>query len=144
MPVRTSSARWEGPLPEGSGRMRLGSGAFEGRYGFGTRMQDEPGTNPEELIGAAHAGCYSMALAAALTRAGHPPTSIDTVARVSFEQRDGAWTITGISLTTTGVVPGLDAETFTAHAEEARRNCPVSRALASVDITLDATLAPTT
>jgi lipoyl-dependent peroxiredoxin len=140
MPVRTSSAHWDGPVPEGHGQMRLGSGAFEGSYGFGSRMGDEAGTNPEELIGAAHAGCFSMALAAALTRSGHPPTSIDTTARVRFEQRDGVWTIVRIDLSTQGTVPGIDAEAFRRQADEAKRTCPVSRALAGVDIELDARL----
>lgn len=143
MPVRTSTARWEGPLPQGAGRMRLGSGAWEGSYSFGTRMQDEPGTNPEELIGAAHAGCFSMALAAALTKAGFPPTAIDTTARVTFEQHDGAWTITRVDLVTEGSVPGTDATTFDQYAQDAKRNCPVSRALTGVEVTLEARLVET-
>lgn len=141
MPVRNASARWEGTIQEGQGRMRLGSGAYEGAYSFGSRMQEAAGTNPEELIGAAHAGCFSMALAAALTREGHPPTSIDTTAEVRFEQRDGSWTITEVQLRTTGAVPGIDDTTFRRFADDAKANCPVSRALAGVAITVEATLA---
>jgi osmotically inducible protein OsmC len=141
MPVRTANARWEGSITEGSGRMRLGSGAFEGAYSFSSRMQDEPGTNPEELIGAAHAGCFSMALAAALSRNGTPPTSIETSAKVTFEQLEAGWTITNVTLSTVGNVPGLDATQFRELAEGAKANCPVSRALQGVEITLEAELA---
>ena len=137
---RTADARWEGDLRSGKGSMRLGSGAFEGKYSFGTRFEGAPGTNPEELIGAAHAGCFSMALSLGLTQAGTPPTSIATRATVHLDKVGEGLSITGIDLVTTGVVPGLSAADFQRHADEAKRNCIVSRALA-VPITLQATLA---
>lgn len=140
MPTRTASARWEGGVPEGSGTMRFGSGAFEGAYSFRTRMEESPGTNPEELIGAAHAGCFSMQLSAGLGRAGHPPTSIDTDAAVHFEKEDAGWRITQVALRTRGVVPGIDEATFREHVDGAKATCPVSKALTGVDITVDATL----
>jgi osmotically inducible protein OsmC len=137
---RTADAQWQGDLRSGQGSLRLGSGAFEGAYSFGTRFEGAPGTNPEELLGAAHAGCFSMALALFLTQAGHPPTSIATRATVHLEKVGEGLSITGIDLVTTGVVPGLAAADFQRHADEAKRNCIVSRALA-VPITLHATLA---
>jgi len=141
MPTRRATARWEGSVQEGSGRVALGSGAFEGSYSFRTRMGDEPGTNPEELIGAAHAGCFSMALSAALTRAGNPPTSIDTSAAVTFEQQEAGWRITKIVLTTEGVVPGIDDAAFKKFADDAKVGCPVSVALGGVpDVSVNATL----
>ncbi len=143
MPTRTASARWEGSVQEGAGTMRLGSGAFEGSYSFRSRMQDGPGTNPEELIGAAHAGCFSMALAAGLGRAGHPPERVDTTADVHFEQHESSWRITRVDLRTRAAVPDIDDATFRQHAEDAKANCPVSQALTGVEITLDAALEPT-
>jgi osmotically inducible protein OsmC len=137
---RTADAQWQGDLRSGQGTLRLGSGAFEGAYSFGTRFEGAPGTNPEELLGAAHAGCFSMALSLFLTQAGHPPTSIATRATVHLEKVEEGLSITGIDLVTTGVVPGLGAADFQRHADEAKRNCIVSRALA-VPITLHATLA---
>ena len=137
MPVRTSSAEWKGTLKEGSGTMKLGSGAFEGPYTFASRFEDGRGTNPEELIGAAHAGCFSMFLAGALTEAGFPPRSIRTTAAVQLEAGP---TIARISLTTEAWVPGLDEQAFLAHAETAKKNCPVSKALAGPQITLTAKL----
>jgi osmotically inducible protein OsmC len=137
---RTADARWEGDLRSGKGTMRLGSGAFEGKYSFGTRFEGAPGTNPEELIGAAHAGCFSMALSLGLTQAGTPPTSIETRATVHLAKVGDGLSITGIDLVTKGVVPGLSAADFQRCAEDAKRNCIVSRAL-SVPITLQATLA---
>jgi osmotically inducible protein OsmC len=113
MPVRTASAKWSGSLQEGDGSMALGSGAYEGPFSFRSRFQEGDGTNPEELIGAAHAGCFSMALSAVLGEGGHTPDSIETSAKVNFEEA----------------------------AENAKANCPVSRALAGVEITLDAALA---
>ena len=121
--------------------MKLGSGAYEGAYTFKSRMETGTGTNPEELIAAAHAGCFSMALSAMLSGAGHVPTSVKTVANVSFEAKDGGFAITKIALTTEGVVPGLDAAGFQKIAEEAKKGCPVSKALAAVpEITLTAKL----
>ena len=140
MAVRTADARWEGSLQDGTGTMRLGSGAFEGRYSFASRFEDGPGTNPEELIGAAHAGCFSMALSGALSRAGTPPTSISTSARVHIERGDAGFGITRIELATEAEVPGLDEAGFKEQAEAAKATCPVSKALAGTEITLDATL----
>jgi len=133
---RTASAHWEGDLRSGNGSMRLGSGAFEGPFSFRTRFEGAPGTNPEELLGAAHAGCFSMALSGALSKAGKPPTSIDTKAVVILE----GLTITKIELATRAVVPGLTAAEFQALADDAKANCIVSKALAAVPITLQATL----
>lgn len=141
MAVQNARAEWKGSLKEGDGRMRLGTGAFEGRYSFASRFENGPGTNPEELIGAAHAGCFSMALAAELGRAGHQPTSIRTEARVHLGTSDGKPTITRIDLETEGEVPEIDAATFQRLAETAKQGCPVSRALAGVaEVTLKATL----
>ena len=120
--------------------MRLGSGAFEGSYSFKSRMEDGPGTNPEELIGAAHAGCFSMAFAGGLTQAGHKPQEIRTTANVHFDKTDKGWGITRIELKTEGNVPGIDEATFQRLADEAKQNCPVSKALAATPITTQATL----
>ena len=141
MPARTASARWEGGLRDGSGTMRLGSGAYEGAYSFASRFEDGTGTNPEELLGAAHAGCFSMALSAGLERGGHPPASVDTTARVHLERADGGFRIERIDLECTAVVPGIDDAAFQAEAVAAKAGCPVSQALAAVEITLTATLA---
>lgn len=140
MPKRTASAVWEGTLREGNGRVKLGSGAFEGQYSFGSRFEEGTGTNPEELIGAAHAGCFSMALAAGLTKAGHKPTRISTDANVSLEKVGEGFKITTIELTTEGEVSGIDEATFLEFAETAKKNCPVSQALAGTEITLNAKL----
>lgn len=141
MAIRGASAEWNGSLKEGAGKMRLGSGAFEGPYSFVSRFETGAGTNPEELIGAAHAGCFSMALAAALGRAGHTPTSIKTNAKVHLGASDAGPTITRIDLDVEGVVPGIDAAQFQEFAEGAKKGCVVSRALAGVQsITLNATL----
>jgi len=137
MPTRTSTARWEGTVREGSGTMRLGSGAYEGSYSYVSRFETCPGTNPEELIAAAHAGCFSMALSSALTKAGHAPTSIETSAAVHLDLPPA---ITKIELTTTAEVPGIDESEFMKLAEDAKANCPVSKALSAVEITLSATL----
>jgi osmotically inducible protein OsmC len=141
MAVRTSDAEWRGDLRHGQGTMRLGSGAFEGAYSFPSRFEEGAGTNPEELIAAAHAGCFSMALAAGLSRAGHPPTRIHTRARVHLEREGEGFAITRIELETEGRVPGLAAADFQTHAEAAKKSCPVSKALAGPTITLRATLA---
>lgn len=140
MPVRTAEARWEGDLRSGKGHVKLGSGAYEGAYSFATRFGEEPGSNPEELIGAAHASCFSMALAAGLSRDGHPPTSIETNAKVHLEKDDAGFKISRIELTTVGDVPGIDAATFQKAADDAKKGCPVSRALTGVDISLNASL----
>jgi osmotically inducible protein OsmC len=138
MTTRQSSAEWKGSLKEGAGSMRLGSGAYEGPFTFASRFESGPGTNPEELIGAAHAGCYSMFLSALLTKAGTPPKSIRTTATVHLG--DGP-TIHLIELDTTGDVPGVTQAQFLEHAEAAKKGCPVSKALAGPEIRLKATLA---
>ncbi len=140
MAIRKAEAVWEGNLQAGKGTMKLGSGAFEGAYSFKTRFEEEPGTNPEELIGAAHAGCFSMALSGVLGRAGSPPNSIHTVANVYLEKVGEGFKITRIHLNTEGDVPGMDEQTFREHAEAAKKNCPVSQALAATEITLEARL----
>jgi osmotically inducible protein OsmC len=139
MPKRRAQARWEGSLQGGSGTMRLGTGAYEGPYSFQSRFEEGDGTNPEELIGAAHAGCFSMALSGELGRAGHESESIETEATVHLDKQDDGFAITRIELATRGRVPGIDAADFERHAETAKANCPVSRALA-VDISVEATL----
>jgi lipoyl-dependent peroxiredoxin len=140
MPVRTAEAEWKGNLNRGSGRMKLGSGAFEGSYSFPSRFEDGPGTNPEELIGAAHAGCFSMALSHMLAEAGHIPDVVHTTAKVHIDKVDDGFKITTIELQTEGKVPGIDEKTFQETAEAAKEGCPVSQALAGVDIRLQAKL----
>lgn len=140
MPVRTAEAEWKGTVTEGTGTVKLGSGAFEGAYSFRSRMEDGAGTNPEELIGAAHAGCFSMALSAQLTRANFKPTRIHTTAQVRFDKVEGGFAITSITLHTEVKAPGLDEATFQQQAHEAKENCPVSKALAGTKITLQAKL----
>ena len=141
MAQRQGSAVWRGTLIEGSGTVRTGSGLFEGPYSFKSRFEEGAGTNPEELIAAAHAGCFSMALSNILTQAGNPPTSVSTTAEVTLAKVDGANTITRIALTTVGEVPGLNEDEFRTHAATAKANCPVSRALGAVEITMEAKLA---
>jgi osmotically inducible protein OsmC len=120
--------------------MRLGSGAFEGQYSFKSRFEEGTGTNPEELIGAAHAGCFSMAFSNMLSEAGHVPKRVETEASVHLERVDGKPTISRIDLEAKGDVPGIDDAKFQDIAAQAKAGCPVSRALASVEITLKATL----
>ena len=139
MQVRVSSAQWQGSLKEGSGRMALGSGAYTGPYSYGSRFESAPGTNPEELIAAAHAGCYSMFLSALLGKAGLVPTSIRTTAKVRLTN---APRIDLIELETEAEVPGLNDEDFQKYAQEAKLNCPVSQALAGPEIRLLARLMP--
>ncbi|HVK02317.1 MAG TPA: OsmC family protein [Armatimonadaceae bacterium] len=138
--VRTADAKWNGDLKGGSGTMRLGSGAFEGSYSFKSRMEDGTGTNPEELIGAAHAGCFSMAFAATLAGAGFQPETVATNAKVHFGPVEGGFAISKVELTTEATVPGIDAAKFAELAEQAKSGCPVSKALAGVEITLNAKL----
>ncbi len=140
MIIRKSSAVWQGTLKEGKGSVSLGSGAFTGAYSFGSRFENGTGTNPEELIGAAHAGCFSMALSGALSQAGFPPLKIATEARISMDKTPDGFTITRSDLITEADVPGIDAALFAKLAEEAKKGCPVSRALKGVAITLQATL----
>ena len=138
MTIREANAHWQGTLKEGSGRLRLGSGVFEGSYSFPSRFEDGPGTNPEELIAAAHAGCFSMALAFALGNAGFRPRSIHTVAKVHLGITPEGPTLTRIDLVTEADVPGLDATAFAGLAGAAKTSCLVSRALAGVaTITLE-------
>jgi osmotically inducible protein OsmC len=140
MPERKAEAQWHGSLKDGSGTMRVGSGAFQGSYSFASRMENGTGTNPEELIAAAEAGCFSMALANALGQAGHVPQEIKTSANVHFDRSDKGWSISRIELTTEGSVPGVDEATFTRIAEDAKQNCPVSKALTGTQISLKASL----
>ena len=140
MPVRKASAVWNGTLKDGNGTMKLGSGAYEGKYSFGSRFEEDPGANPEELIAAAHAGCFSMALSAALGRSGYSAKSIATSAKAHLEKVGEGFKITRIELSTEAEVPGVDAETFQEHAEGAKAGCPVSQALTGVEISLDAKL----
>ncbi|MCR4282441.1 MAG: OsmC family peroxiredoxin [Bauldia sp.] len=140
MLTRTSDAEWHGTLREGRGHMRFGGGAYDGAFTWRSRFSDGGGTNPEELIAAAHAGCFSMALSGDLVKAGFAPNLIRTSAEVHLEQVDGAWTITLIELTCGAEVPGIDKATFDKVAEGTRLGCPVSRALKGVKITLGATL----
>jgi osmotically inducible protein OsmC len=140
MAVRKAEAEWTGNLREGKGRVKLGSGAYEGEYSFVSRFEDGKGTNPEELIGAAHAGCFSMALSAGLTKAGLSPKRIHTTAQVHLEKVGEAFEITRIELDTQAEVPGVDEKAFLEHAENAKKGCPVSKALAGPKIELKARL----
>jgi len=140
MATRTGSALWEGTLKEGKGTMKLGSGAFEGPYSFSSRFESGKGTNPEELIGAAEAGCFSMALAFNLEKAGHPAKSVSTTATVKLEPGDGGFKITSIDLKTEADVPGMDEAKFKEQAELTKKTCPVSVALAGTQINLEAKL----
>ena len=141
MSIRNATARWTGTLTEGTGVMRTGKGGYEGAYSFKSRFEEGEGTNPEELIGAAHAGCFSMFLSKLLAEAGHPPTAIETSAKVHLERKDEGPTITRIELDTVGEVPGMDAAEFNKHVESAKMNCPVSRLLApGTEITVTARL----
>jgi osmotically inducible protein OsmC len=140
MPTRTAQAEWNGNLIEGKGRLKSGSGAVDQPYDWRSRAGDGTGTNPEELLAAAHAGCFSMALSHMLGEAGLKPTRVTTTAKVSFDKVGDGFSITGIALTCEGVVLGADEAAFKKHADNAKANCPVSKALASVPMTLDARL----
>ncbi len=140
MAVRKAQARWEGTLKEGKGTMKMTNAGWEGPYSFTSRFEEGAGTNPEELIAAAHAGCFSMALSADLERAGHPAKSVETVANVHLERTDAGQTIVRIVLDTEANVPGLENTQFQEIAETAKKNCPVSRALAGPTIELNAKL----
>jgi lipoyl-dependent peroxiredoxin len=142
MAIRTANARWEGTLTEGNGVMRTGKGGLEGNYSFKSRFEEGEGTNPEELIGAAHAGCFSMALSKGLADAGFTPVSVETTASVHLDRVDGAQTVTQIDLVTVAKAPGIDEETFQKVAEGTKQNCPISRLLSpGTKITLRASLA---
>jgi lipoyl-dependent peroxiredoxin len=140
MVARKADAEWLGDLRSGKGRVSLGSGAWSGPYSFRSRFESGDGTNPEELIGAAHAGCFSMALAAGLSAAGHTPERIHTTATVHIEQQGGGFAIPRIQLVTEARIPGIDANEFQKQAETAKANCPVSKALAGTKIELEAKL----
>ncbi len=133
MATRNGSAEWRGDLRGGSGDLTVGDGVFKGQYSFSSRFEEGEGTNPEELIAAAHAACFSMALANIMAEHGHPATSVRTTARVHLRQTDAGPAIQQIDLDTEGRVPGIDQEHFAEHAEEAKAGCPVSRALAGVE-----------
>jgi lipoyl-dependent peroxiredoxin len=141
MPTRSSSAEWSGNLARGNGTMSLGSGAFEGSYSFASRFESGDGTNPEELIAAAHAGCFSMALAAALSADDHVPDSVKTTAEVTIDTVDGNPTITRSELSTEVKVDGLGEDELQGYADEGKSGCAVSRALGGVEIGLNARLA---
>ncbi len=141
MATRNATAEWQGDLRNGAGTFEGASGVISGKYSFKTRFEDEPGTNPEELIAAAHASCFSMALSNILAEAGHPADSVNTTARVHLRMLDGGPAINQIDLVTEGRVPGIDQDQFAGYAGEAKEGCPVSRALAGVgEIILEATL----
>ncbi len=144
MVTRSSTAEWLGDLETGKGTIKLGSGAYNGPYTFKGRTGagTSPGTNPEELIAAAHAGCFTMALSAHLSKAGHPPRRLYTTAKVQLDSGSGGFEIPRIYLETEAEVPGIDAATFQEAAETAKKNCPVSKALAGPQIELKATLLP--
>ena len=139
MPVRTAEAEWKGNLHEGQGRMKLGTGAYEGPFSFQSRMENGPGTNPEELIGAAHSGCFTMALSLILGEAGLTAERMETVAEVTLEKVDDGYAITSVHLTLKAKIPGADQTKFEELAGKAKAGCPVSKLL-NTKITLDATL----
>ena len=142
MPIRTATARWEGNLTEGSGTIKTGKGGYQGNYSFKSRFEEGEGTNPEELIAAAHSGCFSMAFSKGLADAGFTPASVETIAKVHLDKGDAGFGVTRIDLETVGNVPGIDEGTFQKIAEGAKENCPISRLLSpGAEITLKATLA---
>ena len=140
MPVRKAEAEWSGNLREGSGTVKLGSGAFQGQYSFASRFESGTGTNPEELIAAAHAGCFSMALSHGLSQAGFVPRRVHTTAKVHLEKTAAGFAIPRIELVTEADVPKIEAADFQKQAETAKQNCPVSKVLAGAEITLEAKL----
>ncbi len=140
MPTRKANAIWNGTLKEGNGQMSFAGGAYKGSYSFKSRFEEGKGTNPEELIGAAHAGCFSMALSGALERASYKPNRVATEATVELSKTDAGFRISSILLTTEAEVPGIDQEKFMEIAETAKTNCPVSKALAGTEIRLNAKL----
>jgi osmotically inducible protein OsmC len=134
--IRHAEAQWNGSLKDGKGHVKTETGTLDSDYSFQSRFEGGGLTNPEELLGASHAGCFSMALAAALTIAGHPPTSIQTKAAVHLNKLDTGFAITKIELETVGAVPGIDAAAFEKFANDAKANCPISKALSAVEIHL--------
>jgi lipoyl-dependent peroxiredoxin len=140
MPTRNAEATWEGDLKNGKGTMKLAGGAYEGAYSFASRFESGKGTNPEELIAAAHAGCFSMALSHGLAQAGFTPKRVHTTAKVHLEKDAGGFSIPRIDLQTEAEVPGISEDVFRQQAETAKQNCPVSKLLKAAQITLDARL----
>lgn len=140
MAVRKANAQWQGGLKEGTGNLSLGSGAYEGSYSFQSRFEDGSGTNPEELIAAAHAGCFSMALSAELEKTGYQPESVKTEAHVHLVQDGEGFSINKIDLVSEAKIPDISEEDFQQQAQGAKENCPVSKVLAGAEITLDAKL----
>ncbi|MBD3316922.1 MAG: OsmC family peroxiredoxin [Chitinivibrionales bacterium] len=140
MTTRTADARWEGGFPRGTGTIKMASGSFEGPYSFASRFENGKGTNPEELIGAAEAGCFSMALSKLLTEAGHVPRSVHTTAKVNLDKTGEQFSISSINLELVAEVPDIDEDYLKKTADKARRNCIISRALAGTDITLNTKL----
>ena len=141
MPVRKADAVWQGDLKSGKGTMKLSSGAYEGAFSFASRFEEGTGTNPEELIAAAHAGCFSMAFSNILAGAGFTPDRVQTTAAVTLEKTEGGFGVTRIHLTTEGTVPGIDEAAFQQHAQAAKENCPISKLLKpGAEITMDARL----
>jgi len=141
MPVRTATVTWEGNLKNGKGQIKSESGALDGSYSAGSRFDNDKGTNPEELMGSALASCYSMALSGMLERAGFIPQRVDTEAKVHLEPANGGgFKITSITLETKARVPTIDEPTFKKHAEEAKKNCPVSKVMTGAEITLEASI----
>jgi osmotically inducible protein OsmC len=141
MPTRKAHARWKGSLKEGEGEIDFGNGMFKGPYSFASRFEERAGTNPEELLGAAHAGCFAMALSMVLGEAGFTPEYVDATAHVTVRPQDGGFKIIKSHIVCEARVPGIDQTTFVQRAEEAKAGCPVSQALAGVEITLEAKLA---
>ena len=141
MPTRKAHARWEGSIKEGKGEVDFGSRAFNGAYSFVSRFEEGAGTNPEELLGAAHASCFAMALSLVLGQAGFKPEYVDATAHVTVTPKDGGFKITKSHLVCEASVPGIDPAIFVQHAQAAKAGCPVSQALAGTEITLEARLA---
>ncbi len=141
MPVRTAEAVWQGSSREGKGRVRAEGGGLEGPYSYVSRFEQGAGTNPEELLAAAHAACYAMALSSRLTKAGTPPQRIQARSHVTIDKVEGDWSVTGIRLDVEADVPGSSPSDFQRMAEDAKVNCPISRALRAVPIALEAKLA---
>jgi osmotically inducible protein OsmC len=142
MPTRKAHARWQGSIKEGKGQVDFGNGLFKGAYSFASRFEDGKGTNPEELLGAAHAGCFAMALSLMLGKAGFRPDYVDATAHVTVSPHEGGFRIGKSHLVCEAKVPGIDEASFKQHAAAAKAGCPVSQALAGIEITLEARLVP--
>jgi osmotically inducible protein OsmC len=140
MPTRNGDATWRGDLPSGSGSIKFASGAYEGPYTYKSRFEEGTGTNPEEFLAAAHAGCFSMAFSNQLAKAGFTPEYVHTTAKVHLDKTDAGFKITKIDLETDAKVPGIDDAKFQEVGANAKKTCPVSVALSAVEITLSARL----